>query len=108
MFGGLPACPLEVTEMPGVRSRQPRIKATNSTGRETINVISYRLPWPHAGRLLRFARYELLALNARVEMAQTRRDARGLVSAAMAPLAFDLGELASQADRLDRAPQESR
>ena len=71
-------------------------------------MISYQLPWPHAGRLLRFATYELLALNARVEMAQTWRHARGLVSAAMAPLAFDLGERASQADRLDRGTQESR
>ena len=34
-------------------------------------MISYQLPGQHAGRLLRFATYELLALNARVEMAQT-------------------------------------
>ena len=65
-------------------------------------MINYQLPGPHGCQLLRFATYELPVLNAQLEAAQTWRDARRLVSTAMAPLAFNLGELASQADRLDR------
>lgn len=65
-------------------------------------MINYQLPGPYACQLLRFSTYELPALNARIEAAQSWRDARRLVSTAMAPLAFNLRELASQADRLDR------